>query len=223
MLGIELVVHLVCAPPQAPAHRRIVQPRLRRGEMAGRKSRIRSLSCLDQCLRIGLWQLPARGDMDLACDLRWTTAPAGCPLSLYLLYTLDGLPFKGARVSNFFESLLPDSDVIRRRRATRFRAESIGAFELLQAIGRDCVGVVQLLANGEQPVSYDNIEGMSLTDDVEQYLAQVVAPVEFGLRISLAGVQEKSALLLHDGRWMLPHCHSNNPHYEADAWTGRQL
>ena len=183
--------------------------------MAGRKSHTRSLSVWTNGQKIGLWRLPARGDMELTYDLQWMAAPSGRPLSLSLPYTLDGSPLKGARVSNFFENLLPDSDVIRRRLATRFRTASIGAFDLLQAIGRDCVGAVQLLAEDEQPVGYDVIEGTPLTDDdVEQHLARVVAPVGFGLRaleeendfrISLAGAQEKSALLWHDGRWMRPH------------------
>ena len=38
-----------------------------------------------------------------------------------------------------------DSDDIRRRLASRFRTASTGAFDLLQVIGRDCVGAVQLL------------------------------------------------------------------------------
>ena len=182
--------------------------------MAGRKSHTCSLSVWTNGQRIGLWRLPVRGDMELQYDRQWMIAPAGRPLSLSLPYTLDGSPLKGARVSNFFENLLPDSDVIRRRLATRFKTESLGAFDLLQAIGRDCVGAVQLLAEDEQPVGHDAIEGKPLTDDeVDQHLAWVVAPPGFGLqaleeeddlRISLAGAQEKSALLWHGGRWMRP-------------------
>jgi len=47
--------------------------------------------------------------------------------------------------------LLPDSDAIRRRVAERFRTRSPEPFDLLSAIGRDCVGAVQLLGEDETP------------------------------------------------------------------------
>ena len=57
------------------------------------------------------------------------------------------------------EPALPDSDDIRRRLASRFRTASTGAFDLLQAIGRDCVGAVQLLPEDDTPSGFDRIEG----------------------------------------------------------------
>ncbi|WP_440131002.1 HipA N-terminal domain-containing protein [Rubrivivax gelatinosus] len=46
----------------------------------------------------------------------------------------------GPVVGHFFDNLLPDDERIRRRIGARFRVGSTEAFELLQAIGRDCVG-----------------------------------------------------------------------------------
>ena len=106
--------------------------------------------------------------MKLAYDPQWMAALAGRPLPLSLPCTLDGSPLKGAHVNNFFETLLPDNDVIRKRLAIRFMTAFMGAFDLLQAIGRDCVGAVQLLAEDEQPVGYDAVERTPLTDDDER-------------------------------------------------------
>lgn len=43
---------------------------------------------------------------------------------------------------NYSDNLLPDSEPIRTRLATRSRTASVEAFDLLQAIGRDCVGAI---------------------------------------------------------------------------------
>jgi serine/threonine-protein kinase HipA len=45
-------------------------------------------------------------------------------------------------VRDHFDNLLPDSEQIRRRIATRYRADGTSAFQLLAKLGRDCVGAV---------------------------------------------------------------------------------
>jgi len=54
-------------------------------------------------------------------------------------------PHRGDVVQNFFDNLLPDSDAIRRRMADKFAKGNATTFELLAAVGRACVGAVQLL------------------------------------------------------------------------------
>lgn len=111
----------------------------------GRRSHCRALSLRANGQRVGTWTLPTRGDMALnmafTYDAEWMSSPAGRPLSLSLPYTGDQA-LRGERVHNFFDNLLPDSEAIRRRLAVRFKTQSDGAFDLLQAIGRDCVGAV---------------------------------------------------------------------------------
>ena len=107
----------------------------------GRKSHSRSLSVWTNGERVGTWTLPTRGDIEFTYDAGWMSSPGGRPLSLSLPYT-DEQALKGERVQNFFDNLLPDSDAIRKRLATRFKTQTTGAFDLLQAIGRDCVGAV---------------------------------------------------------------------------------
>ncbi|NUA29559.1 type II toxin-antitoxin system HipA family toxin [Cupriavidus basilensis] len=179
----------------------------------GRRSHARALSVWANGERVGTWRIPTRGDMELQYDPGWLASPAGRPLSLSLPFGVDTSPLKGDRVRNYFDNLLPDSDAIRKRLATRFKAATTEAFDLLEAIGRDCVGAVQLLGENEQPAGHDRIEGTPQSDsDIEKLLRQTVSPTGMGaqdddddLRISLAGAQEKTALLWHGNQWMKPH------------------
>jgi serine/threonine-protein kinase HipA len=122
------------------------------------------------------------------------------------------VPHRGTAVANFFDNLLPDSDAIRRRLRSRFSTESTGAFDLLTAIGRDCVGAVQLLPEDESPERVHQIEAEPLTEKaVEQTIraaisgSRVLGQQDDGeFRISIAGAQEKTALLFHRGRWCVP-------------------
>src|SRR3982751_5884543 len=105
----------------------------------------RSLAVWANGERVGLWTLPSRGDMEFDYEESWLSADDSRPLSLALPLTLHHTRHKGAAVEAYFDNLLPDSEPIRRRLQDRFHTASRGAFDLLAAIGRDCVGAVQLL------------------------------------------------------------------------------
>jgi serine/threonine-protein kinase HipA len=59
---------------------------------------------------------------------------------LSLPINFDGVALKGDKVGFFFDNLLPDSQAIRQRVRAHFHTRSGDAFDLLAAIGRDCVG-----------------------------------------------------------------------------------
>jgi len=177
----------------------------------GRPSHSRSLSIWTNGQRVGTWTFNRRGEHSLQYDSEWMNSPAGRPLSLSLPFTGD-VALKGERVRNFFDNQLPDSETIRLRLATRFKTESAEAFDLLQAIGRDCVGAVQLLREDESPKDVQSIMGTPLSEsEIESLLVQTTrsGPLsslddQDDLRISLAGAQEKTALLRHNGQWIRP-------------------
>ncbi len=83
---------------------------------------------------------------------------------------------------------------------------------MLQEIGRDCVGALQLVPEGEPPVNVRQITAERLKrDEVAQVLTRSLDSAFAGeeslqemFRISLAGAQEKTALLLRDGVWHRP-------------------
>jgi serine/threonine-protein kinase HipA len=113
-------------------------------------------------------------------------------------------------VRSFFDNLLPDSDQIRERVQARYGTPSIEAFDLLQEIGRDCVGAVQLLRPEDHPDDVHRINADPLNEPaIEQILAGTLVSGRHqendDFRISIAGVQEKTALLWYEGKWCRPH------------------
>ncbi len=161
--------------------------------------------------RVGTWFL-VDGEHRFQYAETWRTSPSGRRLSLSLPFTPDNLPHRGALVHNYFDNLLPDSDAIRRRLRDKFATGSTSAFELLAAVGRDCVGAVQLLPPGLEPRGFDRIEAAPLDETgVEHAINTAVTDTrvlgqlqEDDFRISIAGAQEKTALLWHGGQWCRP-------------------
>lgn len=177
----------------------------------GRPSQTRCLNVWMNGERVGQWTLTAQGRHEFRYAETWLDSVAVRPLSLSLPLQPADLAYRDARVEAFFDHLLPDSLDIRKRVQSRFGAASTAAFDLLAEIGRDCVGAVQLLPPDREPENLRCIQAEPLTDDaVAKRLRTAVAPPalgqrdEDGLRISLAGAQEKTALLWHENRWQRP-------------------
>lgn len=179
----------------------------------GRRSHARALNVWMNGQLVGEWRLPTRGPMEFLYDAAWNQSREARPLSLSLPLTPDPLPLRGEVVRNYFDNLLPDSDRIRARLQSRFRTRSGDAFDLLEAIGRDCVGAVQLLPPNREPEDVFTINAEPLDErGMEQTLLAAVSGTSVlntaeddDFRISLAGAQEKTAFTLHGGRWCRPH------------------
>ena len=159
---------------------------------------------------VGTWSVD-RGSHRLTYDKTWLASPRRRSLSLSLPIT-SALEIRGPVVANYFDNLLPDNEKIRERIARRYKTKSIEVFQLLQAVGRDCVGAVQLLPEGALPQGWDEITGEPLSEhQVAEVLRAVPAQAPLGqahdddfFRISLAGAQEKTALLFTNKRWHRP-------------------
>jgi serine/threonine-protein kinase HipA len=161
---------------------------------------------------VGVWHQSRSGVPTFQYDPQWTRSPEGRALSLSLPITAGNFEHRGDVVFNYFDNLLPDSENIRKRLSMRFRTRSAGAFDLLTAIGRDCVGAVQLMPEGMEPKGWDKIESEPLDEDgVAKVLAAATTASPLGqhqdadtFRISIAGAQEKTALLRYGGLWHRP-------------------
>ncbi|WP_420473789.1 type II toxin-antitoxin system HipA family toxin [Noviherbaspirillum sp. ST9] len=180
--------------------------------MAGRPSGKRMLDVWMNGELVGKWTLAARASDSFAYDASWLASPSRRPISLSMPLTNGTAAITGPVVSNYFDNLLPESADIRRRIAQKFGAASTGSFDVLEKIGRDCVGSVMLLPAGSSPPEVRRIDAEPLTDlQVEKLLDGTISPAAPGetqddeLRISIAGAQEKTALLWHDGKWCRPH------------------
>ena len=162
-------------------------------------------------IRVGVWSPPVSNASSLQYDPAWIESPERRVLSLSLPFTPGNIPMRGRMVTDFFDNLLPDTEEIRRRIMTRYGTRSTKPFDLLSAIGRECVGAIQLLSEGETPEGFDRIEGEVLDEKgVEQALnaaisgSPLMAMDEEEFRISIAGAQEKTAFLFHKGCWWRP-------------------
>lgn len=159
-------------------------------------------------LRVGTWTLEPTGEHVFAYAPDWLAQPEARPLSLSMPLRTSA-PYRGPMVEAWFDNLLPDSRAIRQRLQSRFQVASSQAFDLLAEIGRDCVGAVQLLPDDQAPEGIRQIRGEALTEASVAALLRATPvagagtdPADF--RISLAGAQEKTALLWHEGGWQRP-------------------
>jgi serine/threonine-protein kinase HipA len=149
------------------------------------------------------------GATEFTYDDSWLAWRHAIPVSLSM--PLSDETYRGALVSAVFENLLPDSRPIRQRVAERVGADGTDAFSMLAKIGRDCVGALQFMPAGGEPGATDAIEGEELSTRAVGALLRALGQAPLGLdaggdfRISVAGAQEKTALLFHDGRWLKPH------------------
>jgi len=162
---------------------------------------------------VGEWTTSRSGNPVFRYAETWIESPRARALSLSLPMTADR-EIRGPLVDYFFDNLLPDNPDIRNRIRDRFQIQSTRAFDLLEEIGRDCAGAVQLLPLDREPVGWNTINAQPMTTaDVARTLREVSAPPPLGrraheeaedFRISLAGAQEKTALLSMGGAWYRP-------------------
>ena len=137
----------------------------------------------------------------------WLGLKGALPLSLSL--PLTDKSHKGDVVYNYFDNMLPDSMDIRNRIQAKFGAKTNQPFDLLSCIGNDCVGAIQL-TSGRTALDVKKIEGISLNESeiAEELRNYKALPLGMSkdreFRISIAGVQEKTALLMQEGQWRRP-------------------
>lgn len=163
-------------------------------------------------LLVGHWCKTRTGEtFQYAPD--WLDSDAKRPISLSMPFPPGNIAYRGPQVTSYFDNLLPDSESIRRRLASRYQTAGLDAFSMLSELGRDCVGAIQLLPDGVAPSAIHQITATPLSDSaVAALLRQAITPLalggghdEFDLRLSIAGAQEKTALLFHHDQWQLPH------------------
>ena len=161
---------------------------------------------------VGYWETSRQGER-FGYFVEWLADAQSRPLSLSLPFLPGNAPYQGQVVTDYFDNLLPDNDAIRRRLAQRHQTGGTDAFRLLAKLGRDCVGAIQILPEDEAPTDVYEIHGEAMdAAGVAQRLRNVtLAPAlglhgdDMDLRLSIAGAQEKTALLQHGGQWLLPH------------------
>lgn len=170
-------------------------------------------------IRVGFWE-KNKGVDSLRYLPEWSADEQGRPLSLSLPFTPGDQILRGNVVRDYFDNLLPDSEGIRRRLAMRYQAESLEPFDLLTELGKDCVGAIQLLHPDEEPTDLYCVKYRQLSEsEIATILRNTTKALLPGrqdnsdeLRLSIAGAQEKTALLWHGDRWCLPEGNTPTTH-----------
>ncbi|HHX3777347.1 TPA: HipA domain-containing protein [Escherichia coli] len=105
----------------------------------------------------------------------------------------------------------PDSPIVRDRIVKRYHAKSRQPFDLLSEIGRDSVGAVTLIPEDETvmcPImAWEKLTEARLEEVLTAYKADIPLGMireENDFRISVAGAQEKTALLRIGNDWCIP-------------------
>lgn len=151
-------------------------------------------------------------------DEMWIDKDGARPISLSMPLRHDA--YSGREVINFFDNLLPDNEEVRDRIVARYQADSDQVFDLLAAIGKDSVGALQFVPAGEGSGNIRELSYEKLTEEkLERVLKGYQSKAPLGMlrelddfRISIAGAQEKTALLKIDGAWCIPNGNTPTTH-----------
>ena len=175
-------------------------------------ARMRSAGQLNVYLNsrlVGYFRRENTGAVDFQYEQGWLDWDKAIPVSLSLPLREDR--FIGDPVLAVFDNLLPDNVGIRHLIAAKSGADGDDAYSLLARIGRDCVGALQFLPPDIEPGKAGSIDARRVTD---AEIATIIAhlgrnPLGIGedeaFRISIAGAQEKTALLFWKNGWHIPH------------------
>lgn len=147
------------------------------------------------------------GELGFVYSLEWLGEPDAPPLSASLPKRSE--PFSRRECRPFFGGLLPEES--QRDAAAQALGISRGNdFALLDRLGGDVAGALQLLPPGEQPARPDQDQRPIPLDEAGLIRALDALPVRpllagvEGLRLSLAGAQSKVPVVLVDGAVALP-------------------
>jgi serine/threonine-protein kinase HipA len=159
-------------------------------------------------IHVGALSRKTSGQLQFQYDELWLQHPNRRPISLSMA-PLTPEPFTGDKVENFFDNLLPDNENIRRRIRTRFQTRSTECFDLLSEIGSDCVGALQILQQPnieqQQSIKASPINDTAIASLLKHYqTAPLGMQSDIDFRISIAGAQEKTALLWYKNQWHIP-------------------
>ncbi|MFH1038632.1 MAG: type II toxin-antitoxin system HipA family toxin [PVC group bacterium] len=175
--------------------------------------------------RVGSLEQDESGLMQFRYDETWLNRPDAIPLSRSL--PLQPEAFQGKKVRPFFAGILPDEDP-RRKIAAILGISERNDFAMLERIGGECAGAVSLLQEGTAPPQPEDTRLRELSEtelkDVvaELPLRPLMAGME-GVRLSLAGAQDKLPVVVHDRKISLPLDNTPSSHIlkpEPDRFPG---
>lgn len=136
---------------------------------------------------------------------RWLDHPEAIALSHSL--PLRQQPFNRSECRAFFNGILPE-EANRRAIAKNLGISANNDFAMLEEIGGECAGAITFLPMGapfpESDSRYRPLTQQELADILRSLPRRPLLAGEEGVRLSLAGAQDKIAVFVADGSFFLP-------------------
>ena len=159
---------------------------------------------------VGHLHMERSGAVSFVYAEEWLAWGHAAPISLSL--PLREQAHAGGPVIAYLENLLPDNQMIRDRIAAKVRADGTDAYSLLAKLGRDCVGALQFVVDGDDhsdgkpgEIVAEGVTDTEISATLKNLTASPLGIHEDAdFRISIAGAQEKTALLRMNGKWFRP-------------------
>lgn len=155
---------------------------------------------------VGILNLDDERKFSFSYSGKWLEAPDAFPLSISLPLQDDTFP--DYKVRPFFANLLPES-AVRGLIARQLGISEKNDFLLLKRIGGECAGAITILPVSILPESRDQytyrpLSEAQLADLIKNIPKRPLLAGEEGIRISLAGAQEKLVLFYKDPIFSIP-------------------
>ena len=159
--------------------------------------------------------IQADGRLSFSYSPRWLQSPSAQPLSRSL--PLRPEPFDDKATRPFFAGLLPEGDK-RKLVAMALQVSPQNDYALLNGIGGECAGAVTLLEPGQQPTGLTSEQYVRWLDDgelitiLDELPRRPMLAGKDGLRLSLAGAQDKLPVVFINGHIGLPKQNTPSSH-----------
>jgi len=164
--------------------------------------------------RVGILSQATSGLLQFSYDQAWLKKPGATILSRSL--PLQDQVFPGNKARPFFAGLLPEEQP-RKTIAKILGISDTNDFAMLERIGGECAGAVSLLPEGGVPTDPKDTRHRELTKSeliqiIDELPSRPLMAGEEGLRLSLAGAQDKLPIILHNNKIGLPLAGSPSTH-----------
>lgn len=158
--------------------------------------------------KVGVLEQDDQDSVTFRYDLSWLRGPKATPLSRKL--PLQEEVFRGKQVRAFFAGLLPEQEP--RAKIARILGISEGnEFAMLERIGGECAGAITALPSHvefSENVTFPNdlreLSEAELIDIIEELPRRPLMAGQSGVRLSLAGAQDKLPIIVKGGKVSLP-------------------
>jgi serine/threonine-protein kinase HipA len=168
---------------------------------------IKSLCVWWEAAKVGALQIDEHGDLTFAYGADWLADPQALAISISLPKRAE--PFNRRETRPFFAGLLPEEGQ-RDAVARALGVSKANDFRLLERLGGDVAGALTLWPEGEAPpvpkgvAATEPLNDESLLTILDTLPTRPFLAGDEGVRLSLAGAQQKLPVVMINGRIALP-------------------